>query len=505
MSVWKTMGPEKRVGILAIGGLLVAAVAYLGWQATRPVGTPDVAEAPSSAPAEADPQAAMAPAAGTDAAETGLQADASAGAEVAATVSVPAPGLPKIDTWRVAPDGEALVAGLATPDSRVEVLVDSAAVASGEAGSTGEFVIQFTLAPNDQPSLLWLTMTPPAGDTVVSAEMVALGPITGPAVVEAELAGTEVAVVEPDAAAPAGESDAAQSPPTEEAAAAPAALLLTDEGAVVLQDEAPADPALAAHVMIDTIAYSPEGEVQVGGRAGPGSGLRLYVDNAEKAALVVPADGRWLVTLGETPPGIYTLRADQLDATGKVISRFETPFKRETLEALAAVAAVAADATAPVVAEVAAEPAPDAAEEPTPDAAAPTAEAAAEPTAEVAAEAASAADEGAGEVALAESGVEGMTPEPSAETVTAEAAPALAAPAADASAEDASSPPVQPRPVTVTVQPGFTLWGIAQDRYGDGVMYVQVFEANRDKIKDPDLIYPGQVFAVPEGAAAPAP
>ncbi|MBY0351428.1 LysM peptidoglycan-binding domain-containing protein, partial [Tabrizicola sp.] len=66
------------------------------------------------------------------------------------------------------------------------------------------------------------------------------------------------------------------------------------------------------------------------------------------------------------------------------------------------------------------------------------------------------------------------------------------APAAPAS--DAAAPPV---PVTVTVQPGFTLWGIAQDRYGTGVMYVQVFEANRDKIRDPDLIYPGQVFAVP--------
>lgn len=60
-----------------------------------------------------------------------------------------------------------------------------------------------------------------------------------------------------------------------------------------------------------------------------------------------------------------------------------------------------------------------------------------------------------------------------------------------------------PAPVTVTVQPGFTLWGIAQERYGDGVLYVQVFEANRDKIKNPDLIYPGQVFSVPETSAAP--
>jgi nucleoid-associated protein YgaU len=55
------------------------------------------------------------------------------------------------------------------------------------------------------------------------------------------------------------------------------------------------------------------------------------------------------------------------------------------------------------------------------------------------------------------------------------------------------------RPVSLTVQPGFTLWGIAQANYGDGVMYVRVYEANKDQIRDPDLIYPGQVFAVPAG------
>ncbi|WP_377504790.1 LysM peptidoglycan-binding domain-containing protein [Octadecabacter sp. R77987] len=49
-----------------------------------------------------------------------------------------------------------------------------------------------------------------------------------------------------------------------------------------------------------------------------------------------------------------------------------------------------------------------------------------------------------------------------------------------------------------TVQPGATLWAIAQERYGQGVMYVQVFEANRDRIRNPDLIYPGQVFVLPE-------
>lgn len=50
----------------------------------------------------------------------------------------------------------------------------------------------------------------------------------------------------------------------------------------------------------------------------------------------------------------------------------------------------------------------------------------------------------------------------------------------------------------VTVQPGSTLWAISRETYGDGVMYVRVFEANRDRIRNPDLIYPGQVFTLPE-------
>jgi nucleoid-associated protein YgaU len=50
----------------------------------------------------------------------------------------------------------------------------------------------------------------------------------------------------------------------------------------------------------------------------------------------------------------------------------------------------------------------------------------------------------------------------------------------------------------VTVQAGDTLWAIARERYGEGVLYVQVFEANRAAIRDPDLIYPGQVFELPE-------
>lgn len=50
----------------------------------------------------------------------------------------------------------------------------------------------------------------------------------------------------------------------------------------------------------------------------------------------------------------------------------------------------------------------------------------------------------------------------------------------------------------VTVQTGATLWAIARDRYGDGTLFVRVLDANKDSIRDPDLIYPGQVFELPE-------
>ncbi len=52
----------------------------------------------------------------------------------------------------------------------------------------------------------------------------------------------------------------------------------------------------------------------------------------------------------------------------------------------------------------------------------------------------------------------------------------------------------------ITVQPGHTLWAIAEGRYGEGIEYWTIFRANRDQIRDPDWIYPGQVFTLPDAA-----
>ncbi len=52
-------------------------------------------------------------------------------------------------------------------------------------------------------------------------------------------------------------------------------------------------------------------------------------------------------------------------------------------------------------------------------------------------------------------------------------------------------------PGQVVIQPGNTLWHIAQETYGGGLKYTLIYRANRDRIDDPDLIYPGQVFTLP--------
>lgn len=50
---------------------------------------------------------------------------------------------------------------------------------------------------------------------------------------------------------------------------------------------------------------------------------------------------------------------------------------------------------------------------------------------------------------------------------------------------------------TYTVQSGDTLSEIAQRFYGDAMAYKRIFEANRDILDDPDVIYPGQTLKIP--------
>ena len=66
-----------------------------------------------------------------------------------------------------------------------------------------------------------------------------------------------------------------------------------------------------------------------------------------------------------------------------------------------------------------------------------------------------------------------------------------------ATAEPASAVPDEGR---VVIQPGNNLWRISKVIYGDATKYTLLYQANQDQIRDPDLIYPGQVFKTPDVA-----
>ena len=175
-------------------------------------------------------------------------------------------------------------------------------------------------------------------------------------------------------------------------------MLLADATGVRVVQDGGAGPEVQA-VSIDAISYDSAGDVALSGRTTTDGAVRVYIDN-QPLLTAEGQGGQWRAELPQVDTGTYTLRVDELDDTGAVVSRTETPFRREAVEDIQALA---------------------------------------------------------------------------------------------------SAQPTQTAPVSLlTVQPGNTLWGIARGKYGDGLLYVRVFEANADRIRNPDLIYPGQIFALPD-------
>jgi Tfp pilus assembly protein FimV len=60
-------------------------------------------------------------------------------------------------------------------------------------------------------------------------------------------------------------------------------------------------------------------------------------------------------------------------------------------------------------------------------------------------------------------------------------------------AEPTNEEPTQ----THEVRPGETLWTISAEELGDGALWVAVYRANRDQIKNPKVLHPGQKLAIP--------
>jgi hypothetical protein len=529
----------------------------------------DVPAQPSTAPSPtsgaAQPQAESPP--GPDATPPGppgaTPAEDSAEKEAAAPEAANGrePGGPGFDVVRLDASGDALVAGTAPAGANVSVRVEGQIVAEGRADRQGRFVAMFSLPPSDTPRLMTLDAERDGQATITSEASVIIAPTPARQVAEADAPAAEPQAqaespASPEAEAAAGRLAGAATPgqpvearpatravtpvtSEENATARPEAvteapatggapaigqalappqpahaptLLLSDrDGLRVIQPPSRPEtlpgstPAAPDSVAIDAISYDSDGAVRLAGHGAPGAFARLYLDNNALLTMQIGPDGAWQTPLEGVAPGIYTLRVDQLDPSGRVTSRFETPFLRE--DPLRLAQGPLGRGAAGQDASVQAPTAPDTARPATGQTGAQTgvspavqpetpAEAQAKPryrgqsnpagvsspTSPVAAPPVATAPEAPATEPVARSQSETPAPLP------------LTAP-------DLPQPPAAAQIEAVTVQPGNTLWGISRSNYGRGILYVRIFEANRDQIRNPDLIYPGQVFAIPEGEA----
>jgi LysM repeat protein len=64
-------------------------------------------------------------------------------------------------------------------------------------------------------------------------------------------------------------------------------------------------------------------------------------------------------------------------------------------------------------------------------------------------------------------------------------------------AGSSAAPPGTPKGETMVVSRGDSLWRISRAAYGDGARYTVIYDANHRQIRNPDRIYPGQVFLIP--------
>ncbi|MGE3871491.1 MAG: LysM peptidoglycan-binding domain-containing protein [Parvibaculaceae bacterium] len=306
---------------------------------------------------------------------------------------------------------------------------------------------------------------------------------------------------------------------------------------------------------LDAVDYNDKGDIIFSGRARPGTAVRLYVDNRAVGDAMVDGAGAWTFAgKGLIAPGTHDLRVDQIDKAGKVIARVELPFLRENAEAVAALntppepqAAEAEpqpeadeaqpEAEPPAQETTAAAPAQPKAEQPQATAAEQPQATTAEPPQTAAAEPPQTAAAEPPQTAVAEPPSTTAEPQKTAEpapsapepakTAAAEppqtsgvekaepqaASPAPAQPAAGdkkpeetttAAAEQAAQAieAINPRPGKIVIQPGNNLWKLSRIIYGRGKNYTVIYQANKDQIRSPGRIYPGQIFAIP-GALPP--
>ena len=358
--------------------------------------------------------------------------------------SVAQPQPPRFDVVRVEKDGSSLIAGQAAPNSGVSVLVDNAVMASVMADDAGGFAALFALEPSTQPRLLTLRMRLADGMELVSEESVILAP-SDVALATAAVPPVALPDVRPADALPSSGPDTIS---------ALAAVTLT-----------PAQPEPAPPVPTKTeptaLLLGPNGVrvLQSGDAPQTSAAPRAVVIDAisYSATGAVLLGGRGMpgavvrVYLGGRYLAEFMIGED--GAWGGILPEIAAGLHSLRADQIDAAANVTARFETPFQRE------------------APT--------------------------TLAD-----FSPAPP--DVRPDAPNPTTLPNINATIQMPEPPPVPAAiaapsvPVTVTVQPGLTLWAIARDQLGGGVLYVQVYEANKDRIRDPDLIYPGQVFTLPQ-------
>lgn len=451
--------------------------------------------------------------------------------------------VPSFDLVRVEPDGSLVIAGRAAPKARVEVVTGSSVIGTDKAGDGGDFavVLDDPLKPGDYTIVLRST-TP--DNVVATSEETAIVSVpetqAGQVLALVEKPGapsklitvpqTQVAAVKPElpvastqpeaqakpaaqaapaatqtppaaasadqpgeAATPAaGGQPAATGKPAEPAqhvaeapAAAPAqpqpAPAATAVGAApseqqqvaAAQPEQPKPAPAAEKPRISVEAVEIEGSrVFVAGRTAPDGRVRVYANEILLGDAKASPGGQFLVEAQrELPVGDYIVRADLLGPRAEVLARAAVPFEREPGETVAAVA-----------------PSEPAAQEPQAGAPKPQAEPGAKKAdAKLAAEAAPTAVP-----AQAGGQQEAAAPADTAAPAGGDVAASAAGP------QEVTAPKLKNVAGAVIIRRGDTLWRISRRVYGRGVRYTTIYLANQDQIEDPDRIWPGQVFSVPD-------
>ena len=485
------------------------------------VETVPVAETEEAAPAPAVEEEPAAPEAPVVEEVQEAEVDAEPTPEV---VEEPMIRRPVIEVARVDPSGEVLLAGQGTAKAVIEALVDDAVAASGEIGADENFVLFFDIEPSDQPRIISLRRVD--GDEFIYSEQEV---IVAPGQIKAPIA---VAVAE-EAPEPEPTPEPEPAPEAEAPVAAPAATTEDFTVAVVQEAKTEETENVASAEPVEQVAEDIESEGDTVARISTQNVDEPTEENVESAKADVPADQ------------VDAVQEVLENATAQVATAVET-----TTEAVSETAPEnAVDDTTEV--EIAKAPEQPAQEEAAQQEDTPTVMIAgvsgvkivskvpvSAQNPEIFLDTISYDEEGA--LTLAGRGVpsgivrlylnnavigetttdalgawsyDASAIEPGVYTLrvdqlTADATKVLARmetpfkrEARSKLQEQLSAAESPARINVVTVQPGNTLWGISRERYGQGILYVQVFEANRDKIRDPDLIYPGQIFNLPDDAA----